>query len=61
MSVSQLLAMPPEMRARAISALDTLVRLRLAHLAALGLRNALKSADRYQAVLADLTREEAPA
>jgi hypothetical protein len=57
-SVSQLLAMKPGPRAKAIAALPEGSRVRLAHLASLGLRRELAKASEYQAILESLTRDD---
>lgn len=57
-SVGQLVAMKPYQRAKSIAALSESSRMRLAHLASLGLRAALRRADEYRAVLEALTMDE---
>lgn len=56
-SIGQLKNMPPDMRTRAIAEHGKLGRLALAHLASLGLANALEEVSTLQQILQELTAE----
>lgn len=54
-SVGQIVAMKPEQRTRCIAALPQSSRIKLAHLASLGIRRELAKVTEYQSVLEALT------